>query len=347
MTHTAFTPPDPSTELILLPKCNLHTHLEGSIRPQTFIELAERQNIPLPFPANQAEEHLQVSGEEKSLVEYLDKIMVNYPVLKDYEALRRTAFEAVEDAFTDGVVYLELRAGPVTHAHNRLTVEMCVQAMLEGLQQAEEKFGVVARLIIAGLRNHDPAHNKALAEIALRYADSGVVGFDLAGDEAGYPAQLHQEAFALLRGSNLGITVHAGEAAGFANVRYAVETIGATRIGHGVHITESPSTMEMVRERQVLLELCPTSNVHTGAVESPEAHPVRQFFDFGIPISIGDDDPITSRTRVSNELMLLQTMFGFTLEELIKVQLFSLEHSFLREESLKATLAQKIRAFTP
>ena len=346
MIRTAFNPPTPTRDLVEMPKCNLHTHLEGSVRPETFLDLAARQGVALPFPEAQAADRLQVSGEEKTLVDYLDKIMVNYPVLGNYSALKRVAFEAAEDAFRDGVIYLELRAGPVTHTRENLPVEACVEAMLEGLMEAENHFGIVSRLIIAGLRNHDPGQNTKLAEVALRYQDKGVVGFDLAGDEAGFPADLHGEAFEKVRDSGLGITVHAGEASGYENVQYAIIAIGADRIGHGVRSIDSIATMELVRDKQVLLEICPTSNVHTGAVANLEAHPVRKFFDFGIPISIGDDDPITSRTRVSNELMLIKEAFGFTQEELLKIQFLSLEHSFLREEGIKAGLKEKLGGFS-
>lgn len=344
MTLTAFKPPEPSKLLLKLPKCNLHTHLEGSVRPGTFIDLAVKQDLELPFPAESAAGYLQVSGEEVSLADYLDKIMVNYPVLRNYDALKRVAFEAAEDAHSDGVIYLELRAGPVTHASEDLPVEKCIEAMLEGLADAQAQYGITARLIISGLRHHDPSDNLRLARIACSYQEEGVAGFDLAGDEAAFAADLHREAFGFLRDSGLGITVHAGEAGGYQNVLYAVEEIGAERIGHGIHSVESRVALELLRERQVLLEICPTSNVHTGAVETLHKHPVRQLFDYGIPVSIGDDDPITSRTRVSNELMLISREFGFTQNELQQIQLTSLEHSFLRDDSLRNLLREQIQS---
>jgi len=345
MTNTAFIPPVPDQNIKHLPKINLHTHLEGSVRPSTYLELVARMNINLPYPDDQASSYLQVDGSERTLVDYLNKISVNYPVLKNYDSLRQVAFEAAEDAYLDGVIYLELRAGPLTHVTENLPVEKCIEAILEGLEAAENKYGIVARLIVAALRNHDPAHNKLLAEVALKYQDQGVVGYDLAGDEAGFPADLHMDAFHTIRRSGLGLTVHAGEAGGFENVLYAIKNIGATRIGHGVHIIDSPSTMEFVNDRQVLLEICPTSNIHTGAVANLKSHPVKKIFDFGIPISIGDDDPITSRTHVSNELMLLKKEFHFSNEELIKIQLFSLAHSFLQDSTLKEKLSFVIKSF--
>jgi adenosine deaminase len=345
MTNTAFIPPAPDQNILHLPKVNLHTHLEGSVRPETFLDLAARLNIPLQFSENKISSYLQVDGSERSLVDYLNKISVNYPVLKNHDSLRRVAFEAAEDAYLDGVIYLELRAGPLTHVTENLPVEKCIEAMLEGLEAAEKKFGITARLIVAALRNHVPAQNKLLAEAAIKYQHQGVVGFDLAGDEAGYPADLHMDALHTIRRSALGLTVHAGEAAGFENVLTAIQEIGATRIGHGVHIIDSPSAMEFVKERQVLLEICPTSNIHTGAVASLTSHPVKKIFDFGIPISIGDDDPITSRTHVSNELMLLKQVFHFTEKNLVEIQLNSLTHSFLHDFSLKEKLFLEMNSY--
>ncbi len=343
--HTAFIPPAPSALLRQMPKCNIHTHLEGSVRPETYVELAARNKIKLPVDVVRIEEKIRVDGHEKTLVEYLDKIRMNYPILKNNEALYRASFEAAEDAHQDGVIYLELRDGPALHRTADFPVEACIEAMLAGLKDAEVKFGIVCRLIVAGLRDHDPQTNVELARAAGRFMNQGVVGFDLAGDEAGYPAALHRKAIETAREMGLGLTVHAGEAAGADNVRYAVEVLGAPRIGHGVRSSESPDVMALLRDRQILLEICPTSNVHTGTVPSIEAHPLKALHDYGIPISINDDDPITSRTRVSNELMLLQTVFGMPLETLLEIELTTLDHSFLREESVRAELKSRMREF--
>lgn len=343
--QTAFTPPEPSRLLLEMPKCNIHTHLEGSVRPATFLELADQQSVPLSFDVNRVREKLQVDGSEKTLVDYLDKIALNYPILKDREALRRTAFEAAEDAHHDGVIYFELRAGPALHARPGLPIEEVIESILTGLQEAEATYGIVTGFIVAGLRNHDPNINTQLAQIACRYMDHGVVGFDLAGDEAGFPAELHQESFRVVRESGLPYTVHAGEASGAENVRYAIEALGATRIGHGVRSIESLAVMDLLRERQVLLEVCPTSNVHTGTVPSIQAHPVRALYEYGIPVSINDDDPITSRTRASNELMLLHTIFDMPVESLVKIQLDTLDHCFLWDKDVVSRLKSTVQVF--
>lgn len=345
MNPTAFIPPEPDETLRRMPKVNLHSHLEGSIRPETFLELASAQHLALPFDPAEVRDRVQVNGSEKNLLDYLAKIMVNYPVLKNAEALRRTAFEAAEDAHRDGVIYFELRAGPALHARPGMTMGECIASMSAGLAEAQERYGIVCGQIVAGLRNHDLALNEELARAAVRFKERGVVGFDLAGDEAGYPAALHRRAYEIAREGRLGLTVHAGEAAGAENVRYAVVELGARRIGHGVRSAESMEVMDLLRDEGVLLEVCPTSNVHTGAAPSIEAHPVRRLAEHGIRISINDDDPITSRTRVSNELALLRSVFGFTMDELITIQLMALEGSFLRDDVVRARLRERIGAF--
>lgn len=341
-----FIPPEPLDRYLQLPKVNLHTHLEGSVRPATYLALAEQFAVPLGFDPAELEAQFQVTGAESSLVDYLDKIFVNYAILKHPEALRRTAYEAAEDAHRDGVIYFELRAGPQTHVHDGMTLDTCIESMLAGLAQAEQDFGITCGLIVAALRNHAPEINVTLAEVSLKYAARGVVGFDLAGDEAGYPAQLHERMFAILREGGLGLTVHAGEASGWENVHYAVETLGAGRIGHGIRAVESAETMTLLRERQVLLEICPTSNVHTRTVPSMEAHPVGCFVTEGIPVSIGDDDPITSRTRVSSELSLLESVHGFSPEQIRTLQLDGLKHAFLKNEMRRAELIRQVERFS-
>ena len=345
MTNKMFIAPQALEVYKRLPKCNLHTHLEGSVRPETFIDLARQQNVQLPFDAAEAHKHFQVTGDETSLVDYLDKIMVNYLVLKDSEALRRTAFEAAEDAHKDGVIYFELRAGPVTHSSPALPVEAVIESILAGLKEAETQYGIICRFIAAGLRHHDPQHNEELARIARKYIDHGVVGFDLAGDEAGFPASLHIGSFKAASDSGLGITVHAGEASGWGNVRYAVEEIGARRIGHGVRSIESPYAMDMLLENNVMLEICPTSNVHTGTIPSIADHPVRKFFESGVLFCINDDDPVTSRTRVSNELTILDQVFDFSLDQVVLLQMSGIENSFLQDEDIKNQLKSKIQNF--
>ena len=338
----AFFAPEADPALQALPKCNLHTHLEGSIRPETLWDLAQAQEIDLGLPAEGIRPTLEVTGAERNLVDYLNKIIFTYQVLKNAEAQRRTAFEAAEDAARDGVIYFELRGGPTSHITPDLPVEAVIDNWLQGLRQAEEAFGIVCRLIICALRWDSPAVTERLAHTALNFKNEGVIGFDLAGGEIAGDMVKYAETFRIAREGGLGITCHAGEAAGPENVRYAVETLEATRIGHGVRSITDPELLALLREREILLEVCPTSNIHTQAVDRIVNHPVRQLYDQDIPISIGDDDPVTSRTRVSNELTLLQQQFGFSRSELRHIQQLGLEAAFLTDTAIRRALQEKI-----
>ena len=338
----AFFAPESDPALQALPKCNLHTHIEGSIRPETVWELAQSQGLDLGIPHEAITPALEITGDERSLMDYLDKISFAYQVLKTAEGQRRTAFEAAEDAAHDGVVYFELRGGPTTHTTPELPTEAVIDNWLQGLRQAEEKHGIVCRLIICALRWLSPEENERLARIALDFKNEGVVGFDLAGGEEAGDMVKYTETFQIARDGGLGITCHAGEAAGPENVRYAVEELQATRIGHGVRSITNPEVLALLREREILLEVCPTSNIHTQAVDRMINHPVRKLYDQDIPISIGDDDPITSRTRVSNELTLLQQQFGFTRQELRHIQQLGLEAAFLRDTAVRRGLRERI-----
>lgn len=330
-------------DLRALPKCNLHSHLEGSVRPETLWELAQERGVELGVGRGRLEGVLQVDGSEGNLVDYLEKISFSYQVLKDRAALRRAAFEAAADAAADGVVYFELRAGPLTHVTPELPTAAAIEAMLEGLAQAEAANPITCRLIVSALRGHDPAGNRELAETAVRYRDQGVVGFDLAGDEAGYPASLHAESFRVAREGGLGITVHAGEAGGAGNVRYAVEQLGAARIGHGVRSVESEAVLDLLAKEEITLEICPISNVHTQTVADIRSHPIRDLYDRGIRMTVADDDPVTSRTSVTKELTVLRRQFDFTDGEIQDIQRMGIAAAFLSDEDLRRALMERVR----
>lgn len=335
----AHVPPD----IQALPKTNLHTHLEGCVRVQTAVELARAQGIALGVPEDALDRAMQVTGEEQSLGDYLAKIIFTQPVLKNYDALRRVSREAAEDAARCNVLYYELRAGPTIHATPELALHRVIEAMLAGLADAERAHDITCRLIVAALRHDPPARSVELARAALDFRGRGVVGFDLAGDEALYPAVLHREAFELARQGGLGITVHAGEAGGPAEVESAVRHLGATRIGHGVHSIEDPRVMELLCERQVTLEMCPTSNVHTRAVPEIAEHPLPRFIEQGVRVTVGDDDPVTSRTDMSRELALLQQQFGFGLDTLRAFQVNGMESSFVEDPAVRARRMAELR----
>lgn len=340
---TMHEPPDSPLDPAM-PLVNLHSHLEGSIRPATYLELCRAMGLPAPNSLEEAQALLSVDGSETCLHDYLERITPVGPILKGVAALERTSYEAAEDARRDGVAYFELRAGPLLHLTPTVDTSATIEAMLRGLQEAERALGIAARLIVCALRAHDPLDNEALARVAVRYAGRGVVGFDLAGDEKGYPARHHARAYAIAAAGGLGLTCHAGEGEGSASIVEAAESLGARRIGHGTHLDDTPGRVAWAKAEGLVLEICPTSNVDTRAVPSLADHPVRRLFDAGLRISIGDDDPTTSRTRIARELRLLASTFGFTLPELVQIQRTGLEAAFA-EPTATAPIRAQLDAF--
>ncbi|HHV71487.1 MAG TPA: adenosine deaminase [Clostridia bacterium] len=326
---------------VKLPKISLHNHLEGAIRPETFFSIARQKGINLP--ADTLEDllpYIQVTGEEQNLVDFLAKIDRVTDITQTEDVLARVVEEIVEDAAKQNIRYLELRGGPLVHVREGLRPEQVLEAILWGLKVGEQKYGVKARFIVCALRSDAPEDNLNLAKIAAEYKKQGVVGFDLAGDEAGYPAKLHQQAFRLAKEKGLKITVHAGEAAGPESVRSAIMDLGAERIGHGIRSIEDPSLIKLIIERDIALEVCPTSNVHTRAVSSLEKHPIKKLYELGVPIVIGDDDPQISNISLSGELKLLTERFGFSFRQVCDLQLQAVKYCFLPEEEKEDLLAK-------
>jgi len=324
-----------------LPKVNLHHHLEGAVRPATFLEYVQQLHLPLAIKdLAEAHAYLQVSPGDQTLADFLIKVDRTLAITQYPGVLERLAFEAVEDAYLQNVRYLEIRFGPWLHVGQRRSVEMVIEEVLAGMQRAMAEYPIIARLIVCALRQHDPQQNLTLATVAPRYLSDGLVGFDIAGDEAAYPAGVFVEAFMRAKTGGLGITVHAGEVGDGRSVMEAITVLGADRIGHGIQISTQPDLVEAVKASGVTLEICPTSNVHTRAVARLEHHPIRQLFDQGIRVSLGDDDPTTSGITLSSEYALLADIFHFTDTEITKVVLTGAQAAFLSKSEKNALISQ-------
>ncbi len=242
---------------------DLHSHLEGRVRPATAAELAAEAG--LPEPDGGWERAIRLEG-PADLTVYLAKVASTYPFFRSPDAARRIAREAVEDAAAAGLDYLELRFGPATHA-GPASLDAVIGAVAEGMREGSAATGMPSGAVVAALRHHDRETNLAVAEAAARFAGDGVVGFDLAGDELLYPElEPHADAFALARAAGLGITCHAAEAAPSRYARQAVELLGASRIGHGAHIADDPDVLAWCADNGIVIEVCPTSNWYTGAI---------------------------------------------------------------------------------
>ena len=312
-------------QLAELPKTELHRHLEGSIRPATIAEICRERGIELPsYDADELSDLVRITKSVDDLAALLKIFRIIQRCFTDKEAIARIAYEAVEDAYLDNVRYAELRFSPEFMAYyHHLSLTDVMDGVVEGIALSGRKFPVTAKLIVTVTRQFNsetmgmpwPSPNE-IARLALDYADRGVVGFDLAGAESGYPPELFAEAFEIAREGGLGITVHAGEGAGPESIRGAIEHLGATRIGHGVRIVQDSEVLQLALDRGVTLEICPTSNVLTRAVESLESHPVRQLYDAGLRITINTDDPAICGVTLTDEYMLLAEKFGFTLAEI-------------------------------
>lgn len=327
-----------------LPKAELHCHLDGSVRPQTLLDLAREYGVSMPrADASGLAEHMTVR-DAHNLEEYLARFTVTLSVMQHSAALERIAYELAADAHADGVWYLETRFAPVLNLRGGLEAPDVIDAVLRGLTRAEAEFGIAARVIVTALRDLDPSVSLEMARLAVEYRGRGVVGFDLAGGEAGHPASQHAAAFDYARSHDMACTCHAGEGDGANSVREAVQECCAHRIGHGTRLFEDPGLMEYVNDRRIPVEICVTSNVQTRAAESFATHPVRRYFDAGLNVVLNTDNRLMSATTLTDEYALAARHLGFTLDELSKMALNGFESAFLHFKERQDLLERATKA---
>ncbi|NKG21402.1 adenosine deaminase [Paeniglutamicibacter terrestris] len=363
--HLAY---DPSFDFRALPKVSLHDHLDGGLRPQTIIELAEAAGHQLP--STDAEElgaWFRAASDSGSLERYLETFDHTIAVMQTKDALRRVASEFVEDLVDDGVVYAEVRWAPEQHQREGLSLDDVVEAVQDGLEEASLRLTEagtpiqVGQLLIA-MRHAD--RGTEIAQLALRHRSRGVVGFDIAGAEDGFPPSNLKEAFDLLAENFFPTTVHAGEAAGLDSIKDALLVGRAQRLGHGVRIAEDIEIQyggidddgeevdedtglvnlgpvaNWVRDRGIALEICPSSNLQTGATaafgEGIETHPVDLLVQTGFNVTISPDNRLMSGTTLSDEFELLVEAFDYDLEDILDLTLNAAEAAFLPLEEREA-----------
>ncbi len=318
-----------SDKLRRLPKAELHCHLDGSLRPATLIELGREYNVPIPRDSPDALAEYMLVDDAETLEDYLARFEVTVSVLQTAAAIERVAYELGEDVAKDGVRYIEVRNAPILNTRGGLSASEALDAQLRGLARAEADFGVVARSIVCSLRQLSPMVSLELARLAVAYQNRGVVAFDLAGGELGFPASAHALAFAYARENNLAVTVHAGEGDGAESVRQAVHSCCANRIGHATRLIEDLNLTQYANDRRIGLEICLTSNVHTGAARSYETHPLREYFDRGMNVSLNTDNRLMSGTTLTDEYLYAAKYLDFSFDELCTVSLNGFESAFL------------------
>jgi adenosine deaminase len=314
--------------LRLLPKAELHCHLDGSVRPQTLLDLAAERDVVLPGHSAAQLHDYMIVRDAADLEDYLSRFSVTLSVMQDAEALERIARELVVDAAHDGVRYIEIRYSPILNTQEGLSLDEAVEAPLRGIATGTFETGTVGRLIICAMRHLDPSVSSELARLAVAYRHHGVVGFDLAGGELGHPASRHVESFMYAHSHDLAVTVHAGEGDGADSVRQAVHLCGANRIGHATRLFEDQSLTQYVNDRRIPLEICLTSNVQTRVVQSYEAHPLRSYYQHGQVVVLNTDNRLMSGVTLTDEYAHAASLLGFTFRELAQVARNGFESAF-------------------
>lgn len=313
-------------EIRRAPKVLLHDHLDGGLRTGTIVELAREigyDRLPTYDPDELARWYIQ-SADSGSLERYLETFAHATAVMQTRDALVRVSAECAEDLAADGVVYAEIRFAPELHVEQGLTLEQIVEAVLEGFRLGSHDSGIRIAVLLTAMRQ--AARSMEIADLAARYRDSGVVGFDMAGPEAGYPPTRHLDAFEYVKRENFHLTIHAGEAFGLPSIWEAIQWCGADRLGHGVRIIDDIQGASVggagdelalgrlaayVRDKRIPLEMCPTSNVHTRAAPSIKEHPIGLLRRLYFRVTVSTDNRLVSGVTLSDEFARLVETFGY------------------------------------
>jgi len=330
----------PRTILASLPKILLHEHLDGGLRPQTIIELAREsgyRGLPTDNPEELAAWFHQ-GANQGSLPEYLVGFAHTIAVMQTEEALERVAYEQAEDLSRDGIVYFETRFAPIFHTRKGLTHQQVVSAVLRGLDRGRRHFPIESGLIICAMRNLQVSLE--MAELAVDFRQRGVVGFDLAGEEGGYPPKKHVDAFHFIQRENFNITIHAGEGYGKESIWQAIQYCGAHRIGHATRLIDDITIVDgkvvklgdlaqYVLDKRIPLEICLLSNVHTGATPKVSEHPFKILFDQKFRVFLNTDNRLMSNTTLTNEFDVAAAIFDLSLDDFEKLTINAMKSAFI------------------
>ena len=321
------------------PKAVLHDHLDGGLRPASVIDLASEFGYT-GLPTTDVDElatWFNRGAKRNDLVLYLETFAHTVGVMQHADALERVAYECALDLAADGVVYAEVRFAPELNMEAGLQLEEVVAAAHRGLQRGASETGTTMRLILCAMRT--AAHSRQIAELAVRWRDDGVVGFDIAGAEAGHPPSRHLDAFQYVQRENFHSTIHAGEAFGLPSIWEALQYCGAARLGHGVRIVDDITGDDgdetlgrlatYVRDRRIPLELCPTSNVNTGVSPSIAAHPIGLLRRLQFRVTVNTDNRLMSNTTMSNEFAELSSAFGWDLSDMEWLTINAMKSAFI------------------
>jgi adenosine deaminase len=340
-------------DIVKAPKALLHDHLDGGLRPATIVELAAEVGHPLPAsePGELASWFVSACG-SGSLERYIATFEHTVAVMQTESALRRVAAECAFDLADDGVVYAEVRFAPEQHLARGLSLEQVVEAVLAGFAEGTAQAAAAGRPIRIGTlltAMRHAARSQEIAELAVRFRDTGVVGFDIAGAEAGFPPTRHLDAFEYLQRENFHFTIHAGEAFGLPSIWQAIQWCGADRLGHGVRIVDDITgdvlgrLAAYVRDKRIPLELCPSSNVQTGAAPSIAEHPIGLLRDLRFRVTVNTDNRLMSGTSMSREMALLVEAFGYGWAEMQWFTINAMKSAFIPFDERLAIINEIIK----
>ena len=336
------------------PKVLLHDHLDGGLRSETIISLAREINYrSLPsYDERDLENWMLATADQGKLELYLEAFAHTIAVMQTEESLFRVAEECVEDLAEDGIVYAEVRFAPELFQQNGLSLNQVVSSVLQGFESGSDGKKILVKGILCAMRSN--TRSVEVVEVAAAFADHGIVGFDIAGPEVDFPPRLHKEAFNLAHKNNIAITIHAGEAAGPEYIEEALRTCHAARIGHGISIQDDisrkDSRMELgeiaslLVKNNIPLEICPTSNIHTGIIDVMNDHPLNTLINAGFLVTINTDNRLMSSTCLTNELLQCSDAFAWDWEDIGNVTKNAIYHSFL-PQSDKDKLLMKLKAW--
>ena len=317
-----------------LPKIELHCHLDGSVRPSTIIDLANKNNIDIPSKDLEEIKSMMVAPKDcKSLDEYLKRFKLPGLIMQDKESLDRIAFELMEDAFNENVVYMEIRFAPLLHINKGLNTKEVIESVLNGIKRAEEKYDIKGNLILSCMRTMDVESSYDVIEAGKEFLNKGVVAIDLCSSENERFSKKFEEPIALARKYGYRVTIHAGETGIGENVLEAVEILKAERIGHGVFIKDCKKAYDVVKQNNVTLEMCPTSNLQTKAIKDIVNYPLKDFHKDGIKVSLNTDNRTVSDIDLSNEYDIILNGFNMNERDYKIIYLNSVEACFADENT--------------
>lgn len=319
-----------------LPKIELHCHLDGSVRAQTIIDIAKKENINIPsFDVNQINKLVRVHSDCTSLVDYLKTFDIPNRVMQSKYSLKRITFELLEDAANENIKYMEIRFAPLLHIHKGLSVDEIIESVLEGVYEAQSKYDIKANLILSCMRTMTVEDALLVINSGRKFLRKGVIATDLCGPELEGFCETFKDVMRIAKNYGYRITIHAGEGASGKNVLDAINILGAERIGHGVRINDIKIAYNAVKDNNVLLEICPTSNIQTKAVDSYDNHPLYKFYKDGLKISINTDNRTVSSINLTDELELIFDKYRLDINDYKKIYLDTVDASFADEQTKK------------